>query len=52
MKNESEIYHLMIIDLRAIEDDLVANGSPIEAVRGIQEVIRICEEDFIRRFGT
>lgn len=34
----------MIVDLEALEDDLMANGAPVAAVLHLQEAIRICRE--------
>ena len=34
----------MIVNLEALEDDLVANGAPVQAVLHVQEAIRICRE--------
>lgn len=36
----------MIVDLESLEDDLVANGAPVQAVLHVQEAIRICREHY------
>ena len=43
----------MIVDLEAIQDDLVANGAPIEAIRHVQNAIKICrnyKDEHSRRY--
>ena len=34
----------MIVNLEALEDDLEANGAPVQAVLHVQDAIRICRE--------
>ena len=34
----------MIVGLESLEDDLVANGAPMQAVLHVQEAIKICRE--------
>ena len=44
MKEQLEYWPDMIVDLEALEDDLVANGAPVAAVRHVQEAVRICRD--------
>jgi hypothetical protein len=44
MDTGKDYFDNMLLDLMGIEDDLVANGAPLEAVRHLQEAIRICRE--------
>lgn len=42
MDDGLKYFSQMIVDLEALTDDLVANGAPIEAIRHVQEAIKIC----------
>jgi glycine cleavage system aminomethyltransferase T len=50
MESERVHYELMLNALGGIEDDLVANRAPVEAIRHVQDAVLICKEDFKRRF--
>jgi hypothetical protein len=51
MIDEKEIYSEMLSDLEAMEDDMVANGGPLEAVQHIQAAIALCREHFQKKYG-
>jgi hypothetical protein len=51
MKQKSEYFSEMLLDLQGMEDDLVANGAPVEAVRHIQAAIVLCKEEYQRKYG-
>ena len=48
LKDKLEYWPGMLVDLGALEDDLVANGAPVEAIRHVQEAGRICREQYRR----
>ena len=48
MKDKLEYWPDMIVNLEALEDDLLANGAPVEAIRHVQEAVRICREHYGR----
>lgn len=52
MSLEEEIFGEMLLDLKGMEDDLVANRAPVEAVRHIQEAIALCDEEYRRRYSS
>lgn len=52
MNDEKEIFGEMLLDLEAMEDDLVANGAPVEAVQHIQAAILLCKEHFRLKYGS
>ena len=51
METEKDFFESMILDLQGMEDDLVANSAPVEAIRHMQEAIRVCKEHSKRKFG-
>lgn len=44
MESARDYFPGMIVDLEAIVDDMDANGAPVEAIRHVQEAIRICRQ--------
>jgi hypothetical protein len=46
LKDKLEYWPDMIVDLEALEDDLLANDAPVEAIRHVQEAVRICRERY------
>ena len=46
MKDKLEYWPDMIVDLEALEDDLLANGAPVAAIHHVQEAVRICREHY------
>jgi hypothetical protein len=52
MKQEEEIFNEMLLDLQGMEDDLVANSAPVEAVRHIQAAIALCKEHYRKKYSS
>lgn len=50
METERSYYAMMLNSLCGIEDDLVANRAPLEAVRHVQEAVKLCQLDYKKRF--
>ena len=44
MKEKLRYWPDMLVSLGALEDDLVANGAPVEAIRHVQAAGRICRD--------
>jgi hypothetical protein len=52
MNQEKEIFSEMLLDLEAMEDDLIANRAPVEAVQHMQATIALCKEHFQTKYGS
>lgn len=51
VNKEEEFFRIMLLDLQGMEDDLVANRVPVEAVRHIQDAIEICRKYYDKKFN-
>jgi len=51
MNRNAEIFSEMLLDLQGMEDDLVANSAPVDAVRHIQAAIALCKKEYQRKYG-
>jgi len=49
---DKEDYELMINSLAGIEEDLMANAAPQEAISYINKALKICLDDFRCRFSS
>lgn len=50
MDKSEEYYNLMLNALSGLEDDLVANEVPAEALYHLRKSIEICSQDFRAKF--
>ena len=51
MQEKLQYWPDMLVSLAALEDDLTANGAPVEAIQHVQDACRICRE-FYRRVAS
>ncbi len=52
MKSEKEYYTLMLNELQGVEDNMVANMAPLEAVQCVQRAIKLCLDDFREKYSN
>lgn len=48
---EKQYYEEMLNSMGGLEDDLVANMAPLDALQHMREVVRLCREDYHKRFS-
>ena len=50
MHDARTYYEIMLNSLSGMDDDLIANSAPKEAVWHLREAIRLCKAEYYRRF--